>query len=144
MRCTVALLLGHAAAEALTPPKPGPARSGISAASVNQAAASSTMKLASVEEVLAVISTGLLRGGEGFLKKRRWKRKLFTYSISRSSINGYLFKNRVSAMIQDQFSNNVFFQRNAINKMNFHRTVHSRAGSTPTPTAFRMHTDITN
>jgi hypothetical protein len=65
VRCAVALLLGHAAAAALTPPKPGPARTGLSA-TTNQAA--SAVKVASVEEVLGVISTGFLRGGGGFLK----------------------------------------------------------------------------
>jgi hypothetical protein len=68
VRCAVALLLGHAAAAALTPPKPGPARTGLSATTANQAAASSAMKVASVEEVLGIISTGFLRGGGGFLK----------------------------------------------------------------------------
>ena len=65
VRCAVALLLGHAAAAALTPPKPGPTRTGLSA-TTNQAA--SAVKVASVEEVLGVISTGFLRGGGGFLK----------------------------------------------------------------------------
>ncbi len=68
VRCAVALLLGHAAAAALTPPKSVPTRAGLSAASGNQTAASSATKLASVEEVLGVISTGFLRGGGGFLK----------------------------------------------------------------------------
>lgn len=68
VRCAVALLLGNAAAAALTPPKPGPARTNLSAASANQAAASAAAKVASVEEVLGVISTGFLRGGGGFLK----------------------------------------------------------------------------
>lgn len=53
VRCAVALLLGHAAASALTPPKAGPARTGI-ATTGSQASASSAMKIASVEEVLVI------------------------------------------------------------------------------------------
>lgn len=68
VRCAVALLLGYAAASALTPPKPPPARTGLNASAANQAASSSTIKVVSIEEVLGVISTGFLRGGGGFLK----------------------------------------------------------------------------
>ena len=66
VRCAVAYLLGNAAAAALTPPKSGPTRIGLSA---SQAAASaSSSKVASVEDMLGIISTGFLRGGGGFLK----------------------------------------------------------------------------
>lgn len=69
VRCAVAHLLGHAAAAALTPPKPLPARAGPSSSSTSSGqTGSSAAKAASVEEVLGVISTGFLRGGGGFLK----------------------------------------------------------------------------
>ncbi len=71
VRCAVAHLLGHAAAAALTPPKPLPARAGQSSSSTSSGqtgSSASAAKAASVEEVLGVISTGFLRGGGGFLK----------------------------------------------------------------------------
>lgn len=69
VRCAVAHLLGHAAAAALTPPKPIQSRTGLSSSSTGSGQATAVaVKAASVEEVLGVISTGFLRGGGGFLK----------------------------------------------------------------------------
>ena len=68
VRCTVAHLLGRAAAATLTPPKPAQTRAGLSASGTGQAVSAGAGKAASVEEVLGVISTGFLRGGGGFFK----------------------------------------------------------------------------
>ena len=65
VRCAVSYLLGNAAASALTPLKSGPTRMGLSS---QAAAAASSSKVASVEDMLGIISTGFLRGGGGFLK----------------------------------------------------------------------------
>ena len=62
VRYAVAYLLGNVAAAALTPLKIGPARTTPTSTAVQPP------KVASVEEVLMVISTGFLRGGGGFLK----------------------------------------------------------------------------
>ena len=66
VRCAVSYLLGNAAASALTPLKSGPTRMGLSTSQA--AAAASSSKVASVEDMLGIISTGFLRGGGGFLK----------------------------------------------------------------------------
>ena len=65
VRCAVALLLGGAAAAALTLPKLDMSKSLTAAASANQA----LTKGPSAEEGLSIISTGFLRGGGGFLKE---------------------------------------------------------------------------
>ena len=76
VRCAVAHLLGQSAAAALTPPKGIAGQRGTTAGSAvgssgsgpGSGGANGAVKVASVEEVLSIISTGFLRGGGGFLK----------------------------------------------------------------------------